>query len=224
MDEKCQQVLKRHWPGVLIYGDVKGLTYERLKADGISEIDIIAGSFPCQDISLAGKGVGIKGTRSGLWSEFARLIGEIRPQYTIVENVSALLGRGLSRVLGDLSEVGYDAEWHCISASTISAPHNRDRVWIIAYPTSKRWVFSEIQQQISVESTPKLFQPSSFKLLFDAAKNPPKPDGRNLRGDNGISQAMDRLKQLGNAVVPQIPEIIGRAIMEVENDQPQQTI
>src|SRR5208282_3242190 len=94
---------------------------------------ILCGGFPCQDISNAGKRAGIDGERSGLWSEFARLIGELRPRYAIMENVAALLGRGLERVLGDLASIGYDAEWHCIPASAVGAPHRRDRVWIVAY-------------------------------------------------------------------------------------------
>src|SRR5512139_1947664 len=129
----CRAVLRKHWPDIPIYEDVRSLTAERLAADGIS-VDVICGGFPCQDISVAGKGAGIEGGRSGLWSEYARIIGELRPRYVIVENVAALLGRGLDRVLGDLAEIGYDAEWHCIPASYVGAPHRRDRVWIVAYP------------------------------------------------------------------------------------------
>jgi DNA (cytosine-5)-methyltransferase 1 len=132
------KVLNKHWPDVPVYNDVRELTHERLRADGIFP-DIITGGFPCQDISVAGsqKGIG-EGTRSGLWSECARLLGEIRPRYAIFENVTALLngerGDWFKRVLWDISEVGYDAEWHCISASELGAHHHRDRVWIIAYP------------------------------------------------------------------------------------------
>ena len=133
IDPYCRRVLAKHWPGVPCYDDVRSLTADRLRADGIS-VDVIAGGFPCQDISVAGRGAGIDGERSGLWSEFARLIGEIRPRYVIVENVSALLSRGLAEVLGDLAEIGYDAEWHCIPAAAVGAPHIRDRIWIIANP------------------------------------------------------------------------------------------
>src|SRR5688572_4450644 len=133
IDPFCRRVLAKHWPGVPCYDDVRSLTAERLAADGIAA-DVICGGFPCQDISVAGKGLGLEGVRSGLWSEYARLIGEIRPRFVIVENVSALLSRGLGRVLGDLAALGYDAEWHCIPASAVGAPHIRDRIWIIAYP------------------------------------------------------------------------------------------
>ena len=103
----------------------------------VPQIDVLCGGFPCQDLSVAGKGAGIDGARSGLWSEYARLIGELRPRYVIVENVPALLGRGLGRVLGDLSALGYDAEWDCLPASAFGAPHRRDRIWIVAYPGSE---------------------------------------------------------------------------------------
>ena len=109
IDPYARAVLNKHWPEVPCYEDVRTLTADRLGADGIA-VDVICGGFPCQDISTAGKGAGLAGERSGLWSEIARLVGELRPSYVIVENVSALLGRGLSRVLGDLSEIGYDAQ------------------------------------------------------------------------------------------------------------------
>jgi DNA (cytosine-5)-methyltransferase 1 len=133
-----RKVLAKHWPEVPCYHDVRALTAGRLAADGIG-IDVICGGFPCQDISVAGKGAGLAGERSGLWSEYARLIGEIRPRYAIVENVSALLSRGLADVLGDLAALGYDAEWHCIPASAVGAPHRRDRIWIVAYPRSEQY-------------------------------------------------------------------------------------
>ena len=133
-----QEILKKHWPGVPIYDDIKELTSERLVSDGIPAIDVITGGFPCQDISNAGKQAGIEGSRSGLWGEFARLIGEIRPKYAIVENVSALLsgdrGQWFGAVLRDLARIGYDARWGCISAADCGALHLRNRVWVLAYP------------------------------------------------------------------------------------------
>src|SRR5215831_7972513 len=129
----CQQVLSRHWPGVPIYDDVQTLTIETLTRDGIAP-DLVCGGWPCQDISIAGRGVGIDGARSGLWRDFARLIGDVRPRWVVLENVAALLIRGLDRVLGDLAACGYDAEWYCVSAASVGAPHQRDRIWIVAYP------------------------------------------------------------------------------------------
>jgi DNA (cytosine-5)-methyltransferase 1 len=131
----CRAVLAQHWPDVPCYDDIRTLTADRLRADGIA-VDVICGGFPCQDISTAGRGAGIGGERSGLWKEYARLIGELRPRYVVVENVSALLSRGLDVVLGDMATLGYDAEWHCIPASAIGAPHRRDRLWLVAYPTN----------------------------------------------------------------------------------------
>jgi DNA (cytosine-5)-methyltransferase 1 len=96
-------------------------------------IDLLCGGFPCQDISLAGRGAGIEGERSSLWFEFARLIRELEPRWVVVENVPALTSRGLDRVLRDLAESGYDAEWDCLPASAFGAPHRRDRIWIVAY-------------------------------------------------------------------------------------------
>lgn len=126
IDEYCQRVLARHWPDVQRFGDIR--TIERLP-----NVDVLCGGFPCQDISHAGKREGIDGERSGLWSEFVRIIRLVRPRYVVVENVSALLVRGMGRVLGDLSASGYDAEWDCIPACAVGAPHRRDRVWIVAY-------------------------------------------------------------------------------------------
>jgi len=99
-------------------------------------VDVISGGFPCQDISSAGKGAGIEGERSGLWSEMARIIGEVRPSYVFVENSPMLVSRGLTRVVSDLAEMGYDAQWARFSASNFGAPHIRDRIWIVAHTQS----------------------------------------------------------------------------------------
>src|SRR6185437_6667180 len=135
----CRRVLAKHWPEVSIYDDVRTLTAERLRADGI-RVDVVCGGFPCTDISRAKmhRWTGIDGEQSGLWSEYARLIGELRPLYAIVENTADLLGRGFERILGDLAALGYDAEWHCITAAAVNAPHLRDRLWLVAYPNCER--------------------------------------------------------------------------------------
>jgi len=132
-DEFCRRVLTRHWPGVPCFPDIK-----TLRADAVEPVEVLCGGFPCQDISLAGRGSGIDGTRSGLWAEYARLVRELRPRYVVVENVAALLARGMGRVLGDLAACGYDAEWDCLPASAFGAPHRRDRIWLVAYPSSAR--------------------------------------------------------------------------------------
>jgi DNA (cytosine-5)-methyltransferase 1 len=134
IDPQARLVLQKHWPNAPIFEDVSTLTKDQIDA----QIEVITGGFPCQDISTAGGGSGLEGKRSGLWYEFHRLIKEIQPRYAIIENVSALRGRGLDQVLGSLAEIGYDAEWHCIPASAVGAPHRRDRIWIVAYPAGIR--------------------------------------------------------------------------------------
>ena len=208
-DKTCRQVLKKHWPDVPQYSDVRTLTKEQLDKDGITDIGLICGGFPCQDISVGHtweKAQGLKGKRSGLWSEIVRLTQEVGPEFVIAENVRALSSRGLTQCLQDLWTVGYDTEWHVISAASIGACHLRERIWIVAYPEGKRveglWP-KELQ----------ITQPLDAKILPIRNSNGQwevEPDIR--RSFDGISGRVDRLKQLGNAVVPQIPEMIGRAI------------
>ena len=215
IDPYAQKVLRKNWPGVPIYDDVRDITAERLVSDGI-RVDVITGGFPCQDISVAGNQAGIQdGTRSGLWSECARLIGELRPQYAIFENVTNLLngerGAWFKRVLWDISSLGYDAEWHCIPASYLGASHRRDRVWIIAYPIGTRVEGLDIQKSI------RTYPQKSCRWQFARAINEalPADDYTRIRGAvDGVPEIMDRLKCLGNAVVPPIPELLGGAIYE----------
>jgi DNA (cytosine-5)-methyltransferase 1 len=297
-----RRVLAKHWPEVPCYEDVTKLTGDILRRDGIS-VDVITGGFPCQDISVAGKQAGIgEGTRSGLWSEIVRLIGELSPRYVIVENVAALLsgpseqrGGWFGSILGDLAECGYDAEWENIPASAVGAPHRRERVWIVAYPAQHRWAIGgggDVGRlpveaaQFGIRGKPcgacadgsaepladansigklsadrgrtgrKAINDTGCELsgnggpinVADAASQrqqgqgqpqqpvsatPPSNRQASILGAvrvarewsiepdvgrvaNGVPQRVDRLKGLGNAVVPQIPELIGRAIMEAE--------
>jgi DNA (cytosine-5)-methyltransferase 1 len=227
------RVLRKHWPTIPIFEDVRTLTAKRLRAHGINPT-IVCGGFPCQDISTAGKGAGIDGERSGLWTELARLIREIRPLYAVVENVPALRSRGLNRVLGDLASIGFDAEWHCIPASALGAPHQRDRVWIIAHPTSRkvRRLPGRSKAEIAVPGIGSRDAP----ILADAYRHgfhrPRLSTSREVshadawprrrwttespicRMDDGIPDRVDRLRCLGNAVVPQVVEMIGRAIVQ----------
>jgi site-specific DNA-cytosine methylase len=137
LDPYCRAVLARHFPDAARFDDVR-----EVGARNLAPVDLLCGGFPCQDLSPAGKGAGLDGARSGLWAEFARIVRELRPRYVVVENVPALLtGKGkrwdrapVGRVLGDLAEAGYDAEWACLSAREFGAPHLRKRIWIVAYP------------------------------------------------------------------------------------------
>jgi DNA (cytosine-5)-methyltransferase 1 len=133
IDPFCRKVLEKNFPHAERFDDIRGCGRHNLTG-----VDVIAGGFPCQDVSNAGKRAGIDGTRSGLWSQMRRVICELRPRIVVVENVAALLGRGLERVLGDLAESGFDAEWDCIPAFAVGAPHRRDRVFIVAYPKQQR--------------------------------------------------------------------------------------
>lgn len=201
VDKKAKLVLQKHWPLVPIFDDVK-----TLKGEDVGAVDVVCGGFPCQDLSTAGTGKGLAGERSGLWFEFCRIIDETRPKYAIIENVSVLRSRGLETVLRTLNEIGYDAQWHCISASSLGAPHQRDRVWIIAYshlsPSQGRSLSSRIHEEHAIFVGKDWWKMSSCLH----------------RVDDGVPKRVDRLKQLGNAVVPFIPELLGRAIMKVEND------
>jgi len=131
IDESCKKVLKKHWADIAIYEDVKLLNAERIRADGIS-VDVICGGFPCQDISIAGKGAGLSGEKSGLWFEFYRLIEELKPRFAIVENVFALRNRGLDCVLQDLASIGYDATWTLYDSKYFGVPQRRRRIYILA--------------------------------------------------------------------------------------------
>ncbi len=236
IDPFCRRVLAKHWPNVPCYDDVRTLTAGRLRADGIS-VDVICGGFPCQDISRAGQKVGITGHRSGLWSEYARIIGEVRPRYVIVENVSDLLSRGLADVLGDLAALGFDAEWDCVPAAAVGAPHLRDRLWIVAYADRQGEPTIPVDAKASRELVPDdaggtrrgwSFADSRCHHAERRAQEPHRRLRISLgersgwasepdvgRVAHGVPARVDRLKGLGNAVVPQIPEIIGRAIMTV---------
>jgi DNA (cytosine-5)-methyltransferase 1 len=131
IDPFCQRVLAKHWPNAERFEDVR-------RVRTFPPADVICGGFPCQDISNAGDRAGISGERSGLWRQLARAIRMVRPKYALVENVAALLGRGMGRVCGDLAARRYDAEWDCIPAAAVGAHHQRDRIWILAYPTRHR--------------------------------------------------------------------------------------
>jgi DNA (cytosine-5)-methyltransferase 1 len=203
IDPFCRAVLAKHWPAVPIHPDVRALT-----ASQVGSIDAICGGFPCQDISSAGKRSGIAGERSGLWGEYARLIGELRPSYAIVENVCALRSRGLDVVLGDLAAIGYDAEWHCIPASHVGAPHNRDRIWIVAYP--ERGERGQEPYGRALGRMGREQQSVPWDRGWQMAL-------REFRGvDDGSAYRVHRVDAIRNSIVPQIAEEIGRAILDAE--------
>jgi DNA (cytosine-5)-methyltransferase 1 len=226
----CRAVLAKHFPDAKLYDDIRTCGLANLE-----RVDILSGGFPCQDISNAGKRAGIDGERSGLWSEYARLIRELRPRFVVVENVAALLHRGMERVLGDLAACGYDAEWQSIRASDVGAPHRRERIWIVAYrgfavqgePSGRDGLATCGGETILDSSSIGLPRPRVFETSGDTAANCDKQANHALseyagqwavepdvgRVANGIPARVDRLRGLGNAIVPQIAEFIGHQIL-----------
>lgn len=193
INEYCRRVLERHWPNVPRFEDVR--TFEP------TAVDVVAGGFPCQDVSVAGKRIGIDGERSGLWREFHRVIREIRPRFVLVENTAGLLIRGMDRVLGDLAGIGYDAEWGVLSSCQFDAAHMRKRVFIVAYPASER--------------------PGQLRRLKCQDKSEAARGVRWSEDESGIHRELDgvpdrmeRCTALGNAVDPRVGEWIGRRIVK----------
>lgn len=274
-DPWCRGVLEMHWPEAERHADVR-----HVGAHNLDEVEVICGGFPCQDVSVAGKGVGLDGARSGLWSEFARIVGELRPRAVVVENVRALVARGLDRVAADLDRIGYRVEARIIAAGDIGAPHRRERLFIVAHrdrrglaelgagddhdgrhasgeephrrdprvadPDGER--VREQQQRQSGGRPRDLRNEGQGEPLDDSA-----PGGRHAesgmgRGAHGLPARVDRwparpgdppalweppravssrrptdierLAALGNAVVPQVAEVVGWRVCELLEAMP----
>ena len=242
IDEFCQKVLTKHWPNVKRISNVKEVT-----ADDCKEATAIVGGFPCQPVSTAGKREAQDDPR-WLWPEFLRLITGVQPRYVIVENVPGLLSAGMGGVLGDLSALGYDAEWYRVAAETVGAPHLRWRIFILAHTNNSARSTEQGEQQ---EIRPNITGGSGTSWLTDLANttgerpqgpeelvntgNPAEKGSREAteslygrlrsqwetepdvgRVADGVPARMDRLRALGNAVVPQVAELIGHRLMELE--------
>ena len=251
IDPWCRRVLEKHWPSVPNYGDIRVIT------DECEPVDVLAGGFPCQPVSLAGRRAGQSDER-WLWPEFARLVRLLRPRYVLVENVPGLLSAGMGDVLGDLAACGYDAEWDSIGAVDVGAPHRRKRVWIVAYPKrdglegrQQAWTTARPVgggRQVSDAATmqreaiqrhepngvlpsvlahaegiaeraglragePRIFRRGRLSDLRSARHTwIAEPDV--VRVADGVPARVDRLRGLGNAVVPQVVEWIGRRMIE----------
>lgn len=194
-------------PAFPVWDDVQ--TFDGKPWNGL--VDVVSGGFPCQDISSAGSGAGIDGARSGMWKHMARIVGEVRPKHVFVENSPLLVGRGLAVVVGDLAEMGYDAQWACLSASDCGAPHIRDRIWIVANARQERclgyvrsrndgkkrerriktirgknWVATDVGQEVIALRDRWADQPSP----------PPVADG--------MASWLDELAATGNGQVPRV--------------------
>lgn len=241
-DPWCTEILAKHWPDVPRYGDIANVETSEL-----APVDLIAGGFPCQPVSLA-RGDKIEGTADArwLWPQFYRVVSEVRPRFVIVENVPGLYLRGGADVITDLAKIGYDAEWDTVSAQAIGAPHKRARIFIVAYPRRELWQAGmEIREGVlRGRPVPRIDQRSSE---VDATESNishsvlTRPQGcrteHQLRAGeeeesscgcswwstepsvgrvaHGVPRRVDRLRGLGNAVVPQVAEWVGRRIMNV---------
>ena len=234
INEFCRRVLEKHWPEVPRYGDIR-----EVRAHNLEPVDLICGGFPCQPVSLAGKRKGQDDER-WLWPEFFRVVREMGPRYVFVENVPGLLAGEMGDVLRDLASIGYDAEWESIPASAVGAPHLRYRVFILAY-TEKQSVGAGLRESqqgrqrgrrpgdsggsVSDSDRPRL-EGDEREVLAGPGGRRPDP---NLAGSDwwavepdvgrvadGVPSRVDRLRALGNAVVPQVAEWIGRRILTEE--------
>ena len=255
IEEYPRQVLQKHWPHVKQYKDIKELNYERLKADGINSIDIITGGYPCQPFSVAGRKKGEEDPRH-LWPEYFRLVKELRPTWVIGENVSGHIKLGLDTVIEDLESEDYSVRPFSISASSIGANHQRERIWILAHSRRSQWPRAEQQGENENETRQEnanQFERSSSSSQFSLANTDSERLQRQWQEGNGfksyvlvgsessksrqremdkgwwksepnvgrvahgIPKRVDRLKSLGNSLVPQIPYYIGKVILEVMN-------
>jgi len=277
INDYATKVLEKHWPEVHRERDIR-----QCGANNLERVDIIAGGFPCQDISYAGLGAGLDGERSGLFFEAVRLVRELQPRAVVLENVAALLTRGLDRVLGTLAEIGYDAEWHCIPAAYVGAPHIRDRVFIIGFQSRNADRVDDDQKQkrnfknskscgtcgwshqgespALADTRRELRKPRASKRPESnaQAERGSKANNDQRRGEdvadtdfphaqgqrqepigikpqlgdasyqswwavepavgrvaNGIPRRVDRLRGLGNAVVPQVAALVGRMVIDI---------
>lgn len=232
------------WPAVFTFQDVRKVNRSTLEACSIYQVDVITGGFPCQDISTAGKKAGIHGDRTGLFSEIIRIVGELRPDYLLLENSADLLtgadGAWARHVFGQLSEVGYDAEWHVVPAAGLGAPHERERVWIIATNASRkvRWDGLELFLGRRLTRTEEIaavvahdyekgtlqsgwsFRDQRGRVVHDPKSVWPEAWDDKLSQicslDDGLPAGLSThtSERFGNSVIPQIPQLIGRAILE----------
>lgn len=210
IDAACQRHLEQRWPGIPVHGDVRALRLDQ-------PVDVVCGGFPCQDISEAGKRIGIEGARSGLWGEMLRLVQELRPDWVVAENVPALKYRGYDRVAADLEAAGYACRPVVVGALHVGASQGRQRAWILANANDAGLQGPERARQPDApreERAPACSEPLRSACGFW----PPGPGAvvHIPRMADGPTDRVHRVRALGNTIVPQVAEIIGRAILEAE--------
>lgn len=222
-DEAASRILSKHWPQCKRLSDIRDVCVSDLE-----RVDMVIGGFPCQDVSRAGKCAGITGDRSSLYRELLRTVRMVRPKYTLMENVAALLDDGLGVVLGDMAETGEDVEWDCLSACEFGAPHTRERVFILAYPGGKPRSFRVFnwdsenatgggQKEKEWSEDPILAQTRTEAHRRIRANSPWVSEPEIPRMAHGLPSELDEIRCLGNAVVPAVASKVGQMILDYEN-------
>lgn len=214
IEEWCHEILKQHFPNTDKYFDVKDFKAKKYRG----AIDILSGGFPCQDISISGRGEGINGSRSGLWSELCRIIQESLPGYALIENSPQITKKGFEKILHDLHQIGYDAEWENFFASEFGKYHHRERLYILAYPNvqRRRGILHYVKRSLAEENskTDSLDSQCSPFLRFEERFGEPPVFGVV----DGLAKRLDVIKRLGacgNAVVKDIPLKIFKTIKTI---------
>ncbi len=201
IEEFPRKVLRKHFKNTRQYGDIKGI-------GKLKWVNIISAGFPCQDISIAGEGQGIEGERSSLWKHVWRITRVNRPDYLVLENSAALTSRGLGTILTDLAQIGYDAEWQCLHATSFGLQHGRERIFIIAYPHKKLLQGSQFEPVFWIEGLPR----QSARISPGWKERSDIPEPRGFRSVDEFSDLVDRNKCLGNAVCPDITQYLFKCI------------
>ena len=212
-DRFCRAILTRHWPGIPIYHDIRTVTATRLADDGLAQPDLIVGGFPCQDISLAGRGAGLAAPRSGLWSHMERLVAECRPRWVVAENVPGLRLRGADQICTALEALRYTCWPLLVGAVHAGAPHKRQRVWLVARNNAPNPARPGLETRQPRPTPPPPGLPPERHRGW-----PPEPGIRRMA--DGLPPGLDRrprIHALGNAILPANAAMLGRAILNADS-------
>lgn len=210
VEPEAARILRKNWPNVRNFQDIRSFGDEQ--AESLGCIDAITFGFPCQDLSTAGPGTGLSGERSSLVWEAIRAIRLVRPSIALMENVAALLKRGMGLILGSMAEAGYDTEWDCIRAIDAGRPHKRERLYLAAYAKGDGWGPGRqggLADGLAGLPVDPCWEGNPIDFFEERFSQPAL-----LGMDDGLPRGLHRLGPCGNAVLPQIPEMIGRAILK----------